>query len=242
MCGLIGIFSVTAPSKISEEVLIRMMSCLRHRGPDESGIYMDTRIGLGHTRLSIIGLNNGTQPISNEDGTVWIVLNGEIFNYIELKRELTDQGHRFSTDTDTEVLLHLYEEYGEDCLKLINGQFAFAVWNSSKQELFLARDRVGIRPLYYFKTHDQFIFASEIKAIFQHPAAQPAIDPKALHQIFTIWTTISPDTVFKDVFEIPPGHYLRIGKSGLIQKKYWSLPSTRKKRPGPVLLKQRRKS
>ena len=143
-----------------------MISSIRYRGPDEAGVYLDSDIALGHCRLSIVGLNDGIQPICNEDGTLWIVFNGEVFNYPELKSELQKKNHIFKTGTDTEVLIHLYEEYGKECLTRVNGQFAFAIWDCLKKELFLARDRVGIRPLYYYHSGSKFSFASEIKAIF----------------------------------------------------------------------------
>ncbi|MCP4402966.1 MAG: asparagine synthetase B, partial [bacterium] len=139
MCGIAGILHTKGSKAIDENLLAKMISILRHRGPDESGMYLDPHIGLGHARLSIIGLEGGTQPICNEDGSLWIVYNGEAFNYIELKEELLKKGHSFSTRTDTEVLLHLYEEYGPQCLERINGQFALAIWDASKKELFLAR-------------------------------------------------------------------------------------------------------
>lgn len=201
-----------------------MVGIIRHRGPDESGIYMDPHIGLGHARLSIIGLEGGSQPISNEDGTLWIVYNGEAFNYIELKEELIKKGHIFSTQTDTEVLLHLYEEMGPQCLEEVNGQFALAIWDARKNELFLARDRVGIRPLFYAQAKGKLIFASEIKAIFLHPEVKREVDLESLHQVFNFWTILSPRTVFQGVYELPPGRYMVIKKGHMIQKPFWSLP------------------
>ena len=166
MCGIAGILALRDSTTIREDTLVQMISALRHRGPDESGVYVSPRVGLASARLSIIGIDGGTQPIANEDETLWIVFNGEAFNYIELKAELVQKGHRFSTQTDTEVVLHLFEEYGPDCLNRINGQFALAIWDSARKELFLARDRVGIRPLHYYSDANIFVFASEIKAIF----------------------------------------------------------------------------
>ena len=205
MCGIVGILNLENQHPISEELLTRMISIIRHRGPDESGIYVDDQVGLGHARLSIIGLEGGCQPISNEDCSLWIVYNGEIFNYIELKEELIKKGHVFSTQTDTEVIGHLYEEYGPRCLEKMNGQFALAIWDTRKTELFLARDRVGIRPLFYTRANGRFLFASEIKALFMDPAVRREIDPESLYQVFTFWTTLSPGTVFKGVYELPPG-------------------------------------
>ncbi|MFH1718751.1 MAG: asparagine synthase (glutamine-hydrolyzing), partial [Planctomycetota bacterium] len=195
-----------------------------HRGPDESGIYLDDRVGLGHARLSIIDLSSGVQPIHNEDKSMWIVYNGEIFNYLELKQNLLQKGHRFYTTSDTEVLLHLYEEEGPDCLAKLNGQFALAIWDAKKKELFLARDRVGIRPLYYTMLGNTMIFGSEIKSIFMNANVPRRIDPVAMDQIFTFWTTLTPRTAFKDIYELPPGHYLKTSNGKVTFKKYWDIP------------------
>ena len=224
MCGIAGILNLNNPVPISEDLLTRMISILRHRGPDETGIYVDSHVGLGHARLSIIGLEDGTQPISNEDGSLWITFNGEIFNYIELKEELIKKGHVFSTRTDTEVIVHLYEELGAKCLEKMNGQFALAIWDARKKELFLARDRVGIRPLFYTATGGKLLFASEIKALFMDPAVSREIDPEALCQAFTFWSTLSPHTVFKGVHELPPGHYMTVRNGQITRKAFWTLP------------------
>lgn len=223
MCGIAGYFS--NKSLENEDLISNMISIIRYRGPDESGIYIDDDIVLGHCRLSIVGITGGAQPISNEDETMWIVYNGEIFNYPELKTDLQKKGHNFSTDTDTEVLVHLYEEYGKNLLQMINGQFAFAIWDSQKKELFLARDRVGIRPLFYYQANNRYFFASEIKSLFVNPKIPRTIDHEALDQIFTFWTTITPKTPFKDIYELPPGHYQMI-KDGRImeQEPFWEIP------------------
>ena len=224
MCGIVGILNTKDRKPIEQELLTRMIAIIRHRGPDESGIYLDDHIGMGNARLSIIGVEGGVQPICNEDGTLWIVYNGEAFNYIELKEDLIKKGHRFSTETDTEVILHLYEEHGPSCLEKINGQFAIAIWNSSKKELFLARDRMGIRPLYYSHVNGKFIFGSEIKAIFLNHDVKREIDPEALYQVFTFWTTITPRTIFKGISELSPGHYMIIKDGKITQKPYWNVP------------------
>lgn len=222
MCGIVGVINY---SNDPEKFITEMIASIQYRGPDEAGIYIDTSIALGHCRLSIIGLDDGSQPISNEDGTLWVVYNGEIFNYPELKSDLQKKGHLFSTHTDTEVLVHLYEEYGKAFLPMLNGQFAFAIWDSTKKKLFLARDRVGIRPLFYYQSANKYIFASEIKAIFTERTAQREIDPQSLQQIFTYWTTLTPRTTFKNIFELPPGHF-QIVKNGQIveQSLFWSIP------------------
>jgi asparagine synthase (glutamine-hydrolysing) len=224
MCGIAGILNLKEAAPIDEHLLCRMMSAIRYRGPDESGIYIDPQAGLGHVRLSIIGLAGGGQPISNEDNSLWIVYNGEAFNYIELRGDLLKRGHTFKTDTDTEVILHLYEDLGPSCLEKINGQFALAIWNSREKELFLARDRVGIRPLYYCRTEDKIFFASEIKAIFANPDVERAINLESLCQVFTFWTTISPRTIFKDIYELPPGHFMMIRNGEIHQEPFWSIP------------------
>ena len=200
-----------------------MLAMVRHRGPDQFGIYLDENVGLGNARLSIIDLGTGQQPISNEDGTLWIVYNGEVFNYLELKDELERKGHRFHTESDTEVVVHLYEEYGKECLNRLNGQFAFAIWDSKRKSLFLARDRIGIRPLFFTIAGGAMIFASEIKAILADKRVTPELDPVALGQVFTFWSAISPNTIFKNIREIPAGHYLVAEREHFIIERYWQL-------------------
>lgn len=197
---------------------------IQYRGPDEWGYYIDDRVGLAHVRLSIVDLGGGTQPIHNEDKTLWIVYNGEIFNYPELRQELVGRGHGFYTSTDTEVLLHLFEEMGPACLERLNGQFAFAIWDTRSQELFLARDRLGIRPLHYTLHNKQLIFGSEIKAILAHREVPRRIDPIGVDQCFTFWTTLTPQTVFEGIKELPPGHYLQIKSGDVTIRQYWDIP------------------
>lgn len=203
-----------------------MLSSIRHRGPDQFGVYLfqDERdgVGLGSARLSIIDLGGGQQPISNEDGSIWIVFNGEIFNYVELRPELEQLGHELATDSDTEVIVHLYEEYGPACVEYLNGQFAFAIWDERDRSLFIARDRVGIRPLYYTESDGAFLFASEIKALLTDPRVKAELDPITIDQIFTYWSPLSPRTAFKDIQTLPPGHWL-LAKSGqpLHIERYW---------------------
>jgi len=224
MCGIAGIMSLSESSILKEEQILRMMSTIQHRGPDESGIYLDPKIALGNVRLSIIGLTSGTQPISNEDETLWIVYNGEIFNYLELKEELEARGHRFRTDTDTEIILHLYEEMGPACLSRLNGQFAIALWDNRKKELFLARDRVGIRPLFYCHTPTRLVFASEIKAIMVDPEVSREIDFDALSHVFSFWSPLTPETIFRNIYEIPPGHYMLVRDHSLHLHRFWQIP------------------
>lgn len=224
MCGLTGIFNINGSGKISLNTLSQMTTVLRHRGHDESGIYIDDHIGLGHARLSIIDLNSGTQPIHNEDKTLWIVFNGEIFNYQELRKTLKDDGHQFYTTTDTEVVLHLYERHGVNCLQLLNGQFAFAIWNSTKKQLFLARDRMGICPLHYTRQNGCLYFASEIKSLFMEKAVKREVNPIALDQIFTFWAPLPGITFFKHIHELEPGQFLQIDQDNMKLQKYWHFP------------------
>jgi asparagine synthase (glutamine-hydrolysing) len=221
MCGITGILNLTEPNKISVDVIAKMAGYLNHRGPNESGIYIDDWIGIAQTRLSIIDLTGGTQPIHNEDKTLWIVFNGEIYNYIELRNRLSISGHKFYTDSDTEIILHLYEEKQENCLQHLNGQFAFTIWDSKKRKIFIARDRVGKKPLFYTFCGNQFIFASEIKAIFANNKVKRELDHKALDQVFTFWTTLPGRTMFKDIKELPAGSYLTIKENHFSVNQYW---------------------
>jgi len=221
MCGIVGTLNLTPAKPVQQETLRQMLAMIRHRGPDQFGIYLEEQVGLGNARLSIIDLNTGQQPIANEDETLWIVFNGEIFNYVELRPELEARGHHFSTDTDTEVILHLYEDFGPECLTYLNGQFAIAIWDTRRQSLFLARDRVGIRPLYYTQVENVLTFGSEIKAILSDPRVQADLDPVALDQIFTSWSTLSPRTVFRHIHEVPPGHYLLAQQGEVNIQRYW---------------------
>jgi len=222
MCGIAGIINFINPEE-KEHTLRRMLGALRHRGSDAAGIYLNGPVGLAHTRLSIIDLNSGDQPIHNEDRTVWIVFNGEIFNYPELREDLIKKGHRFYTQTDTEVLVHLYEDKGIKMFHNLNGQFAIALWDVKDETLILARDRVGIRPLFYYHDKGRIIFGSETKALFADKKISREIDTQSLSDIFTCWTTIGPTTPFKNVYQIPPGHYAKVKKSGIEMKSYWGL-------------------
>jgi asparagine synthase (glutamine-hydrolysing) len=225
MCGIAGILNLTEDQPVTERDLRQMLALIRHRGPDQFGIFLDDGAGLGSARLSIIDIGHGQQPISNEDGTLWIVFNGEIFNYPELRPELEARGHRFETETDTEVLLHMFEEYGPDCLSRLNGQFAFAIWNTCDRSLFLARDRLGIRPLYYTIQNGSLVFGSEIKAILGSGRASASLDPAGIDQVFNYWSTLSPGTVFRNIAELPPGHWLRVNGDGLLEmSRFWQMP------------------
>ena len=224
MCGISGILNLRNPAPIDINHLKRMTQVLRHRGPDENGAYVDDWVGLAQSRLSIIDLNSGSQPIHNEDKSIWIVFNGEIFNYPEIREFLVKLGHRFYTSSDTEVILHLYEEKKERCLDDLNGQFAFAIWDSNKKEFFAARDRVGILPLFYKIENNRLIFASEAKAIIEISDSQTSFDPIGLDQIFTFWTTLPGRTVFAGINELAPGHFIKFSRGNNISvNQYWSL-------------------
>lgn len=223
MCGINGIAALSEQSKISEMDVRSMLPALHHRGPDGNGVYLDPnrRVGLGHTRLSIIDLAGGAQPMHNEDKTVWVTFNGEIFNYIELRKTLIKQGHCFHSHSDTEVIVHAYEQYGDDFVCHLNGQFAIALWDSSRQRLLLVRDRVGILPLFYTRQGDRLLFASEIKALLPQLPEAPRISPEALDQIFTFWAPRSPNTLFEDIFEVSPGHMLTLENGRVQDAVYW---------------------
>lgn len=223
MCGIAGIVNLGKQQPIIPKALRQMVSIQRHRGPDETGAYIDDNIGLAHARLSIIDLSEGTQPIHNEDKSLWIIYNGEVFNYPELRQKLIQHGHKFYTSSDTEVILHLYEEKGIDCLNELNGQYAFAIWNSKNKTLFLARDRVGILPLHYTIQNQRLYFASEVKGIFTNKEINRSLDPESLDQIFTYWTTLPGKTTFRDIKELPPAHYMLISQNKIKIDKYWDL-------------------
>ncbi len=223
MCGIAGYFQLTGTSDRDDRLVRRMVSAVQHRGPDEFGAYIDDRCGLGHARLSIIDLSCGQQPSTNEDGTLWIVFNGEIFNYIELRPELEKSGHRFRTNSDTEVIVHAYEEWGRDCLNHFNGQFAFAIYDKTKGEMFLARDRLGIRPIFYAVHGDRFYFASEIKAIFCDDRISRRLDLQGLDEIFTWWTTAPPRTAFAGINELEAGSYLEIKSGKVFGGRWWQM-------------------
>ncbi len=224
MCGIagcVGLHAGAAPPAIED--LVAMAGALRHRGPDEFGLYRDARAGLAHTRLSIIDLATGQQPLSNEDGTLWIVFNGEIFNYLELREELIALGHRFRTRSDTEVIVHAWEAWGEGAFGRFNGQFAVALWDSRRGRLVLARDRLGVRPLYLAEHEGRLWFASEVKAIFAGaPGFHRELDPVGLAETFTFWTVVPPQSIFRGISELEPGH-VRTWENGAWQDRaYWT--------------------
>jgi asparagine synthase (glutamine-hydrolysing) len=221
MCGIAGILNLTVATQPHRDELTAMMAKLHHRGPDGRGVYLDGPVGLAHTRLSIIDLAGGEQPIHNEDRTVWVTFNGEIFNYVELRAELITQGHRFYTQSDTEVIVHLYEQHGEKFVDHLNGQFAIALWDTKREKLILARDRTGIRPLFYTTANKRLCFASEVKALFALPDVKRELDAIALSDICTFWSPLVPRSAFKDVLSLPPGHVMTVQAGQINISRYW---------------------
>jgi asparagine synthase (glutamine-hydrolysing) len=222
MCGIAGFLNFDA-TPVDAAVLADMIFRLTHRGPDGFGLHTDRQTGLAHRRLSIIDVAGGQQPMHDQLLSVSITFNGEIFNHIELRDELIGRGHRFFTRSDTEVLLRMYLEYGENCVDRLNGQWAFAIWDAPKEKLFLSRDRMGVRPLFYTTTPRSFCFASEIKALLAVPGVSAELDPRALDEIFTFWGTLPFRTAFKDIFQLPPGHSLVVQNGSLRLWRYWRL-------------------
>jgi len=230
MCGIAGIFNYHSSLEASDEQNVKkMLSLIHHRGPDESGVYMDKNLSIGSVRLSIVDLASGQQPMCDDSGRYWIVYNGEIFNYPELKAELEKKGVKFRTNCDTEIVVQMYAHYGPACLSKFNGQFAFCIWDKHKRELFLARDRVGIRPLFYWRKDKSFAFCSEIKGLFALDRIDRRINNEGLKQIFTFWTTISPATPFENIYELPPGHYMTVSSDHVSISKFWELNYAKQK-------------
>lgn len=222
MCGITGIYCSDGQG-ISRELIRDMTDTMICRGPDDDGYYRDNDIGLGFRRLSIIDLTHGNQPMTNEDDTVVSVCNGEIYNFKELKEALAGKGHRFRTNCDVEILVHLYEEYQTEFVHRLNGQFAFAIWDKPRKRLFIARDQAGIAPLFYTRVNGHFIFASTIKAILTHPAVTRGVNPVALDQLFSFPAVISPNTMFKDIFSLKAGHSITITPDQFHIAQYWDL-------------------
>ena len=231
MCGISGKVVFGGGGPVSERVIQLMNEKLKHRGPDGEGIYINPQgaVGLGHRRLAVIDLSPAaSQPLSNEDGTIWIVYNGEIYNFQALRLDLEKRGHKFKSKSDTEVIVHLYEEYGEDCLRHLRGMFAFAIWDENQQQLFLARDRLGKKPLKYYLGPDFFIFASELKAILPQLKERPEVDKAALPHFFAFNHLLAPATGFKGIYKLPPAHYGILRNGQLTIKKYWQLDFSQK--------------
>ncbi len=224
MCGIAGLVNMRPGPPPTRAAGAAMLAALRHRGPDGDGLYADGHAVLGNARLSIVDLAGGGQPICNEDGSVWIVFNGEIFNHVDLRRALQARGHHLRTRCDTEVIIHLYEEHGPACVHFLNGQFAIAIWEPGPRRLFLARDRLGVRPLYYTQNEGRLLFASEVKALFTQPGVPRQIDPTALAEAFSLWSIQAPRTIFNGIHQLPPGHWFVLEAGGSTQQRYWDLP------------------
>jgi asparagine synthase (glutamine-hydrolysing) len=221
MCGICGILNSDPDRPVERAILIGMNEAMRHRGPDAQGLYLNGPLGLGHRRLSIIDLETGQQPMTNEDESLWLVFNGEIYNFPELRRQLVKRGHAFRTRSDSEVILHAYEEYGRSCVEHFNGMFAFALWDQSRRQLFLARDRVGIKPLYYACLPEGFLFASELKSLLAHPKTPRDLDHQALRQYLSYEYVPSPRSIFQGIKKLPPGHTLTLTDNRISLECYW---------------------
>ncbi len=224
MCGICGVMNFERERSIDEHELRRMNEAIFHRGPDQDGFYIKGRVGMGMRRLSIIDLSGGKQPIRNEDGSIWIVFNGEIYNYPELRADLEKRGHRFYTKADTEAIVHAYEEYGHDCPNKLNGMFAFAIWDERKQCLFIGRDRLGKKPLYYYHDRERLVFGSELKSILQVKSIPRRVSPEALDLYLTYEYIPAPHTIFADLKKLPAGHTITIHDNGKTElRRYWDL-------------------
>jgi len=223
MCGICGIYEYATHKPVDQEVLADMLQVLHHRGPDDSGVFFDKEVALGMRRLSIIDLDGGKQPMCNEDGSITIVFNGEIYNHQSLREELEGRGHRLATASDTEVIVHLYEDFGQECVQHLRGMFGFAVWDARKRRLMLARDRLGIKPLYYTQAGGRLIFGSEIKAILQHPSVQVLLNQEGLNNFLSLKYVPAPQTMFEGIHALPPGYVLICSENGVKVRRYWDL-------------------
>lgn len=223
MCGIAGILSLDSKRSVPPELLERMLDSIFHRGPDDAGRLVDRELAIGMRRLSIIDLADGKQPIFDESGRYGVVFNGEIYNYRELRKDLLKRGHQLKTHSDTEVIVHLFEEFGEGCLEHLRGMFGFAIWDNVRRELFLARDRMGIKPLYYAQGGGDFIFGSEIKSILEHSAIKPSMDLTALSHYLSLKYVPAPLTLFSGIYSLPPGHSMTIANGQVKTKRYWDV-------------------
>jgi len=223
MCGIVGIINHSKNKFVDSNVLHRMADLIQHRGPDDNGFYVKNNIGLGSRRLSIIDISTGHQPISNEDRTIWIVFNGEIYNFLKLREELVHRGHKFITDSDTESIVHGYEEFGEEIFQKLNGMFAIAIWDENKQKLLLARDRAGEKPLHYFNNSNTFLFGSEIKSLLLHPEISKEINWNAFDEFFSFGYISAPDSIYKNIKKLKQAHYLILQNGVVTEKPYWKI-------------------
>ena len=226
MCGIAGKLFFDPTARVEPSRIEAMLRPMRHRGPDGHGIHLDGPVGLGHLRLSIIDLNTGAQPMTNEDSTVWIVFNGEIYNFQELRDQLVAKGHVFRSRSDTEVIIHAYEEFGPDCVNKLRGMFAFAIWDAKRKRLFIARDRVGIKPLYYCQDKDALWFASELKGIITDPEVKREINPQTIRTFLSFNYVAGEETMFRSIRKLLPGHYLVAENGKITTRQYWDLRFT----------------
>jgi len=234
MCGIAGVVRFSRDHQVDPATVRQMCRAMAHRGPDDEGVYTDGPVGLGMRRLSIIDLATGHQPISNEDGTLWIVFNGEIYNHAALREQLVQRGHRYATHSDTETIVHLYEEYGRDCVQHLRGMFAFAIWDTRQRTLFVARDRLGIKPLYYRLTAESFLFGSEIKVILAHPGVRPEFNVKGLPEYLAFGYLAGEDSFYSGIKKLMPGHTLELKENGDLKiSRYWDLPLHAESEPRP---------
>jgi len=224
MCGICGVLHFDRARDVDPTALEAMNQRMVHRGPDDAGIYLSHNVGLAVRRLSIIDLASGHQPVCNEDGSIWMVFNGEIYNHTELRCQLVARGHRYRSHTDTETIVHLYEEYGRDCVRQLRGMFAFALWDRPRRRLFAARDRIGIKPFYYWKDDETFLFASEIKSLLKYPAVRPELNREALPEYLAFWYLSGEETLFRGIQKLLPGHTLEVIESGATKiDPYWDV-------------------
>src|SRR5215471_7586474 len=225
MCGIAGIYEFRNGVCADCAILRKMCDVIAHRGPDDEGIYHDGQVGIGMRRLSIVDLATGHQPISNEDGSIWIVFNGEIYNHRDLRERLITRGHSYRTHSDTETIVHLYEEYGKDCVTHLRGMFAFAIWDKREHKLFIARDRLGIKPLYYWFDGGKLLFGSEIKTILAYPGVKAEFNASTLAEYLAFGYISGPETMFRGIRKLLPGHTLEINERGEMKiRPYWEMP------------------
>ncbi len=221
MCGICGVFNVQSGEPVSQQLIEQMAQLISHRGPDDQGVYLDENVGLGFARLSIIDLSGGHQPMCNETGDIWIVFNGEIWNYKSLRKELVEKGHIFRTNSDTETIIHAYEEYGVGCIARLHGMFGLAIWDGQRKRLLLARDRIGKKPLYYTRANGNVLFASEIKSLLCHPQVKREVDVQALADFLSVRYVPGPATLFAGIYKVLPGHWLLWEGDTFREECYW---------------------
>ncbi|HUD71251.1 MAG TPA: asparagine synthase (glutamine-hydrolyzing), partial [Dongiaceae bacterium] len=233
MCGIAGFLNHDG-RPAERDILVAMTRSIAHRGPDGEGFHLDGALGLGHRRLSIVDLATGDQPMTSPDGKAWVVFNGEIYNFVELRRDLETRGHRFATHSDTETILHLYEEHGPEAVRHLRGMFAFALYDPDRRRLLLARDRVGIKPLYYHDGPGGLVFASEIKALLRHPRVPRDLDTTAISDYLTLMYVPGPGSAFRAIRRLPPAHYLVVEGGRVTLRQYWALPEETEERSEPA--------